>query len=335
MEKIVYLDIKFWDKFVESFPDYIAFMDTSISKMENYIGMYRFISSAHLKLNISAQDILKKVESDDRLKMLWKKSTEGCCKLDFDAEMSDGKQLSTTEDLNAIYLLGDDRRRDYEKFGVMTITPNSIEEIGYLFKDSGRIIKKGDRGNWDFLSNFDHSFNSILIADPYILKTTDTFDSDIYAILTALLPIESASTFHISIISNEFNHEPKCRYEKIKKFIKKERPNLNFTFTLYEDEGKDKVFHDRSIITNNVMINIGAGFGIYNKSKIAKNNTSVSIIYPHFNSSIVYAISFYNNIVDGAKDIFEKTKDKLWIPGKTDPKAAKCWGDGVKNRLLE
>lgn len=333
MEKIVYLDIEFWDRFVESFPDYDPFTDRSTTKWDNYYGMYKFISSSHLKLNISAQELKKKVECDDRLSMLWKKSTGESDIMDFDADIQENKQLTTTEELNAIYLLGDDKCKGYEKFGVMTITPSSIDEIGYLFKDSGQIIKKGNEENWNFISKAKHPFNAILIVDPYLLSDTSILENNIYAILDHILPQKVSTSFDISIISNDFKGGAMNRYEMVDKKIKQIRPRLNYNMTLYYDSSK--LFHDRAILTNNVFIESGAGFALFNKNGKAKNSTTVSITYPFINSSNPMAKELYQDVIHRANRIHKSTIDSIWVKGQAAPKIANSWGDGKKNRLLE
>ncbi len=334
MEKIVYLDIKFWDRFDNSFPNYITFTDSSISKMENYISLYRFImSSPLLKFNISYQDMIERVKTNDKLKMLWKKSTEGHCKVTFNADIPYDKQINTAEDLNAIYLLGDENYRTrLDKFGVITITPDSINEIGYLFKDNGKLIKKGEKVNWNFLSDYKHRFNAILIVDSYIVKDTTLFENNIFKILDILLPQEIEATFDISIVSKDFTQNREIiRYEKLNEHIKQIRPKLKYNMTLYRDQD----IHDRLILTNNMLIECGAGFNLLNENGIAKHSTRIAISYPFFCNYSTTIKELYNKTIIQTKKLHKNNIDSIYKPEEKPRPHYNCWGDGIKNRLLE
>ena len=128
--------------------------------------------------------------------------------------------------------------------------------------------------------------------------------------MDCLLPkrLKADFDFHLSIFTaaeDDFKDFNK-RYKQLKSKITELRPNLNVKISLYTSSGKSN-FHDRTILTNNNWISCDGGFNLFNEKGRATKSTKISIIYPHIQAAIEWALPAYNNLLQQTY----KTKQKI------------------------
>lgn len=174
----------------------------------------------------------------------------------------------------------------------------------------------------------------MLIIDNYLL--CDDADVDfqkkieynLKPIFQNLLPSKLAEgeTYDISFFvgaRSESSHLYDAQYNYLHTMIQRLRKDLNFSLNIFI--GKQDKFHDRSIVTNNVLINSGHGFGILRKDGETNTPTSVNIVFPFFQTKIAWCDNSYINIIKKAKRIISR----LHEPN------INCWGNYQdENRLI-
>ena len=138
----------------------------------------------------------------------------------------------------------------------------------------------------------------IIITLPTIImvRITDDKKTGVFAVpgitknveslLGAILPQELTCCFHLSIISSLNDPANTKRvYEKLRKCIKRIRPNLQvalcFIYTATGYYYKNESFHSRHIITNNFTIDSEDGFDLFDENGyLTKNNATISVVFP-------------------------------------------------------
>ena len=130
--------------------------------------------------------------------------------------------------------------------------------------------------------------NSIVIIDNYILKSLNNLEEILNALLPRQIPgVTREDKFYLTIItakdkSNTRNDEN--IYRQLVEKIKQIRPNLDFELDLFvEQNTSSNTFHDRYILTNNVIIKSGGWFDLIKNGKATKQ-TEVSILHPGIQS---------------------------------------------------
>ena len=112
-------------------------------------------------------------------------------------------------------------------------------------------------------------------------------------------------------------------YELIKKSLKNLRPKMNFKLTIHQLRSE---FHDRTIITNYLLLDSGSGFDLFSKSK-AIHQTSITGYYPFLTSNI--------NIDVGLKyRVIRKSLKKVSDSACSTEHLTNFWGDR-ENRLFK
>ena len=339
MQKI-YCDIGFLEKFTETFPVSISPIDSSISKMKCYLNIFDLISRSAIEMNISIRDFMLKIEKDQWLKTLWKKSTEGNCKLDFNENDFlelfgdlENENENENETLNSIFLLGnqlESLREKCEGHGLLVIDITEIENNNHLFIDQGSTIDRSQTSRfiencWSVLNRARHKCNSMIIIDPYILSDPNNYNANIYLILKKFLPNSLETEFHLTIITKSNTINLQNKYGIIDNYISQIRPNLSYSFNICGDNR----FHDRLILTNYMLIKCGAGFSIYRRIRgefRAQNPTDISIIYPKIQNSIQYAEELYNTNIR----LVNRSFNDIAIGNGN----AQLFGSNTRNRLL-
>ena len=107
------------------------------------------------------------------------------------------------------------------------------------------------------------------------------------------------------------------KLNQINTLIKKIRPKLNYRLNIYDS----RKLHDRSIITNNVILTSGAGFDVIGANELPLKFTTTSLYFPFLqsdkNENYLYWI---NNILK------EERKCKAY--------QRNYWGDKIKRHHL-
>ena len=168
----------------------------------------------------------------------------------------------------------------------------NTEKFKYLFEDSGQHKSQGEPIRWVdvFHKKFNLSdSNAMVIIDNYICSKGFF---NIRGILDALLPGTSTEClqkdiFHLTIITSSMVNSIEHTYNEILKIIETIRPKLKIKFDVLINKTSEygpKENHDRYILTNNIIITSGYGFGLlrYDKEdKTIKTSGELNIMIAH------------------------------------------------------
>lgn len=310
--KKVLCEVAFWKSFSECYPSSMPFPDErAIENLKTWMELYSFMFRSNLYFDCTAQQFDSLTESDERLRYLWKKSTEGECGLEFSEGEFDSDSLSSN--LQAVLLSGDDRQNETKRLGIMNITAGNYLNKGFLFRESGFPLQHNQEWGWSNLSKLvsKEIANSLLIIDNYILSTDGQFkqtnlDDNLFKILNVLLPDSCDVPFDLSVFYVEGT---KSNEERLRQYVKDIRPDLEVNLNIYQVARSD--FHDRTIVSNNYWISSPGGFDLM-KGKwdrlqranryYATKDTTVTVWFPSFCSgNILTADKTYENLIRGAK----------------------------------
>jgi hypothetical protein len=166
----------------------------------------------------------------------------------------------------------------------------------------------------------------MILIDNYIHQN---IDKNLLPIVEAMLPIMLRNTaFHLTILTERkdtVNYKDDV-YEKLTQRIKAIRPQLDFIIELYVQNGKGD-FHDRTILTNNVKINSGAGFSLRRQNGISQNSTKIKIWHPCLQNCSDTCDEEYQNILCEAKKMIGQIEKGCG--GERFPEGGTC-----QNRLI-
>jgi hypothetical protein len=329
----VYCEIEFYNQFIDSFPSQIKPTDDGIKKSKRWIDFHNFILKSDLVLNVNGSDFKTLTESNELYWTLWKRSTSGQCGLEFnDVCFPDLHKFEDCVKQNKTYLSSvfltcspNELCKNIEtSYGVKIIPIEDVFMDDSFFDLHIESIEKGIKShiNWDFLGGFQHPCNSLAIVDNFILNKDVYIFENLFPILDKLLPASLNIPFHISIFAKcDFNN--KEHQEKIRNFIKSNRPKLEFKLTVHKMQDE---FHDRSIITNYMLIDSGGGFDLFSKKRATKQ-TRVICYYPHSSANLNFKAHLdYHTIKSSLKKIFDSSCATEFL--------TTYWGD-KENRLFE
>ncbi len=352
-KKVVYCEMAFLQEFLNSYPR-LEPNDESLRLVDAWMSFYLFFCKSDIILDISASEFKIQVNSNEWLFRLWKKSTENLCGLEFDSESF--PDVSTIEGgnaehkfLNAVYLTtkGDDVcKSKSQELGVFVFNPEIVKHCNHLFCDNGTAFPDDRARDWDFIRGLTgpnvappiNISNSMLIIDNYILYDDRDLDYqekmryNLKPILQNLLPSKLAEgeiyeiTVFVGIKSEDTNKRDLfgAQYNYLRTLIERIRKDLNFRLSVFVGNSEDK-FHDRSIVTNNVLINSGHGFGILRSGGRTNSPTSINIVFPFFQTKIAWCDRSFLNVMQTANRI----TNRLHEPDKN------CWGNhDKKNRMI-
>lgn len=331
--KAVYCEFEFLQKFLKQRPTMLEPNDESIRQMQGWMSMYKFICKSDLIINVSNDEFRKLCSEDSWLAMLWKKSTQGECGLEFETEnfVRIGQKIVPKTDeafLNAVFL-SDAEKSECESFskayGVFAINGEVLMNCTHLYKDDGCSFPSEKAKDWNFLSALNSCTprldicNSLIIVDNYLFESNqrevgeakretsfsyeDKLDYNLKPILDCLLPKVLAEDiiFEITIISGRSGVNYKAQYNYVCSIIGKIRPRLNYKLSFYNDAS---IFHDRCIVSNNVWISCGHGFDVFKKDGGSPSkSTTVNVVFPFIQSEILWVDGSFLNLMRDIKKI--------------------------------
>ena len=168
--------------------------------------------------------------------------------------------------------------------------------------------------------------NSLIITDRYLLydRNESAIETNLKPIFEAFLPQTIDKEIFCTIcIFAEYNTENCCpiddKLKKLESLIKTLRPNLNFKLNVFHSW-----LHDRSILTNNVILTSGAGFDVIGPNEMPLKFTTTSLCFPflHNQSDSSIYLDWINNV--------------LKIKRRNTDYNENYWGEEVvKNHLLD
>ena len=338
--KDVYCEFEFLKKFRSSNGRFSP-LDTT-DALCVWIEVARFMQKSHLMLDINAQTFKKSIRNNDTLSYLWKKATEGVCKMSFVNEHNMEffeNLIIKPEGLDKVYLLAKQKAicKDWaKKCGVVVLSPTcwqsneQAKDYTYLFKDSGSAIKKNEEFEWRGVLRSEYNLsnsNAMVVIDNYIHKN---ISGNLMAIIDIMLPekLFKETAFHLTILTEKQKDAQYDKiYHKLVEKIKNSRPFLNCIVELYVKNGKG-IFHDRTILTNNAKIDSGAGFSLRKEDGRAESSTEIHILHPGIQSCSDSCDSSYVSILSDARKMVRQIEKGCGY-GERFPKTGAC-----QNRLI-
>lgn len=184
-----------------------------------------------------------------------------------------------------------------QRYGYIFISNENIHKTKFLFNFLPQVFtkKQSNYSDWSFIKSFRHPFNSMVIADNYILKDSDLMKENLFPFLENFMPERlDENTFHLTILTLDVPNV-KYRHEQITQHLEENfKYEVQLCIVIVADDPKKpgKPIHDRNVITNYFWLSSGYGFSIFKNSKVDKDThlTLFSIFYPT-NSPIPYNIN--------------------------------------------
>ena len=328
----VFCEIDFYKQFVNSYPKEVIPSEENIIKTKLWIDFNSFLFKSDIHFDIDADIFRILIASDEYFKVLWKKSTNGECGVEFDSvefpKITEfDKVYENKVYLESVYLSceSDSLCREVENaYGVKVISIDNITKAENLFNVHIETVEKGDEShsNWDFLSVFSHPCNSLAVVDNYILKDTIAINENLIAILDKILPSKLEIPFHISVFAkNDYHNKERC--ELITKSLEELRPNIVFKISVFQLRNE---FHDRTLITNYLILDSGSGFDLFSNRK-SKNQTKITGYYP-------FSASNLNIDVRHNYYVLRKLMKEVYDKSVSNENFQNVWGE-KENRLFE
>lgn len=210
---------------------------------------------------------------DDLLSILWHESGGSCFveKGQVDAIVN-GKDLSI-EQLCSVFLLDKEEtecNRIARQKGILCLNAFMLSQKKHLVNGKKESFAFKEKGSFYSLKEYlYHPCNSLIIIDPYILKERKYINIHIKHLLANILPQTVEIPFHLSIFSGlGANNDAKAGdsyYDEILNMLREIRPKIEFCLTLYQIPISGAGWHDRFVITNNLMIEASAGFECFGR----------------------------------------------------------------------
>lgn len=297
--KQVYCEFEFLKKYRDSSSVFNILTDENAVQM--WLNVGKFIRKSQIMIDIKDELFAQQFQTLPEKLNIAKKYVQGECVCSDTHGFEYVENVNTsTKRTRTTYLIDKSAGicRNYaSKFGIVTLSPSywsgekEAEANSYLFRNCGRSIEEGEYLTWADVLQSQHNLsncNSMVIIDNYILKSLNNLEEILKALLPRQIPgVTREDKFYLTIItaqdrSNTRNDEN--IYRQLDEKIKQIRPNLDFELDLFvEQNTSSNTFHDRYILTNNVIIKSGGGFDLIKNGKATKQ-TEVSILHPGIQS---------------------------------------------------
>lgn len=216
---------------------------------------------------------IEEIGQDDFLSILWHKTGGSCLAEKGQIDAIIREESLSSEQSCSVFLLDkeeDDCKKIARQKGILSLNAKMLSKKRYLIsgkKISFTFHQKGDYyGLKDFLSL---PCNSLILIDPHILNERKYIYFHLKHLLKNILPESLDIPFDISIFSGiggkNYDDEELGRsyYKEILEMLHEIRPSLDFLFTLYQIPAQGEGWHDRFLITNNMMIEASGGFSVF------------------------------------------------------------------------
>ena len=297
--KQVYCEFEFLKKYRDSSSAFNILTDENAVQM--WLNVGKFIRKSQIMIDIKDEQFVQQFQTLPEKLNIAKKYVQGECVCSdthgFEYVENVNKSTKRTQTTYLIDKSAGICRNYASKFGIVTLSPtcwSSEEEAeanSYLFRNCGRAVKEGEYLKWADVLQSQHNLsncNSMVFIDNYILKSLNNLEAILNALLPKQIPgVTREDKFYLTIItakdkSNTRNDEN--IYRQLVEKIKQIRPNLDFELDLFvEQNTSSNTFHDRYILTNNVIIKSGGGYDLIKNGKATKQ-TDISILHPGIQS---------------------------------------------------
>lgn len=302
----IYCEYGFWEAFFQ--------MEESIvhnrPKRKLWDAFYEFLSNNNLFFDVPNQSVSEDTCGGANLMSL--RQEKGGAGIKFiPKKFPKISEFSDDDDnqLNSIFLSTSDTsvcESLSERFGVIVLNIPMVFSASHVYINNGISFDRANCQNWTFLWDLREKCpsisccNSLVIADRYLLSDLNesAFDNNLRPILDALLPqsLGNDIVFNLCIIAENICSSIDGKLCKIELLVKELRPKLAFSLNIFHS----KKLHDRSILTNNIILTSGAGFDVIGSNEIPLKFTTTSLYFPFFqsdNNGRIKYLDWINNVL--------------------------------------
>ena len=288
----IYCEYHFWENFFE--------MEERISrnrdKRKIWDAFHDFLSNNNLLFDIPIQTIKSESPGGVRINELLQE--KGGANIKFvPKEFLHIEKLSNSDDarLNSVFLTTMDTpscENISERYGIIVLNLSMIFSASHVFVETKVPFDRTNGQNWSYLMDLKAKCpsisccNSLVIVDRYLFsdKNNDVFQTNLKPIFEAILPQQLANDieFTICIIAESQECQIEEKLLEFEELVKVLRPKLKFKLNIF-----NSWLHDRSILTNNIMLLSGAGFDVIGMENTPMKFTTTSLCFPYlqFNRS--------------------------------------------------
>lgn len=225
--------------------------------------------------NVRAEIPIENFGQDDFLSILWHKSNGSCFAEKGQIDEVLKEDNLSIDNLCSVFLL-DKEDVVCNEFalhkGILCLNAQMLAKAKYLISGKKISFKFHQLGDYYHLTEYiSHPCNSLILIDPHILNERKYIQNHLQHLFKIILPHTMDIPFDISIFSGigPQNYDDvnlgKSFYEEILKMLQEIRPHLEFSFTLYQIPTQGEGWHDRFILTNNLMIEASGGFNVFGR----------------------------------------------------------------------
>lgn len=323
----IYCEYAFWEAFFD--------MEEQVlhdrTKRKLWDAFYEFLTDNSLFFDIDTDHVMDGTPGGQNLMML--RQAKGGAGIKFIPETFPKLEEICDDDddiLNSVFLTMTDTsecKNLSRGLGMIIFNLSMIFSAEHVYVDNGISFDKSNGHNWTYLWDLKEKCpgidccNSLVLADRYLLYDVNdsAVDANLRPIFEALLPqfMDNGIYFTICIIAENKGRPVEEKYKKIENLIREIRPELDFSLNIYHSKG----LHDRSIITNNVILISGAGFDVIGANEQPLKFTTTSLIFPFLQTD-------------------KNDKYLVWIDNVLKEKQKCCayqrnyWGDETKRHHL-
>ena len=306
----IYCDYRFWEEFFEM--ENVVLHNRTMRKQ--WDAFYDFLSNNNLFFNIPTQRVNEDTSGGINLNEIRQKKGGAGIKF-IPSRFPKIENLSDNDDdiLNSVFLTMSDTSECEAlsaKFGIMVFNISMIFTAEHIFIDNGVSFDNTNGQNWSFLFDLKTKCpsicccNSLVVADRYLLANVSdsVMDVNVKPIFDALLPqsLDNGIIFTICIIAQQMGSSIESKTAKLENLVRRLRPNLRFKLNVFNS----KKLHDRSILTNNIILTSGAGFDVIGSDEFPLKFTTTSLCFPFlqsFSSDDSKYLVWINNVLNAER----------------------------------
>lgn len=218
--------------------------------------------------------------------------------------------------LNAIFFSCEPKEaclQAMQNYGIIVACTEMIDDLQYLLFDHGSALRKSEESDWKTCLSAEKvtiPCNSLIVIDNYLLNDSSVMEENLPPLFDAILPkaLKETVTFEITIFTTLENDRGTSynvcgRYDTVMEILHRIRPNISFSLSLLKCS-KDK-FHDRNIVSGNLFIGCGGGFGLFKNGKSQKT-TTVCAFHPFLYMHSSWSRKAYSDLLNEANTIYKK-----------------------------
>lgn len=227
--------------------------------------------------NVRAEIPIENFGQDDFLSILWHKSNGSCFAEKGQIDEVLKEDNFSIDNLCSVFLLDkeDDICKEFAQHkGILCLNAKMLAKTKHLIFGKKIPFKFHQIGDYYHLTEYiSYPCNSLILIDPHILNERKYIQNHLKHLFNNILPQSLDIPFDISIFSGigPQNYDDvklgQSFYEEIQKMLQEIRPFLEFSFTLYQIPAQGEGWHDRFILTNNLMIEASGGFSVFERVK--------------------------------------------------------------------